>query len=186
PKFGRISATHVAPLLADVSPYLVNLQIPGIESTHSRIHETGATFSGNDEQSHDCVPIQASEPFGAADRTSLKQTMQRTHCRIGTRQKSIAGKFGVGLGKSVLAGSAFPALNAALTKTPSLNAGGVLASDAGHVVSPLALCEETSQNSLWSEAWVTPRFGLAPPTARTADGALNYGLTCGGGLIPKS
>ncbi len=63
-------------------------------------------------------------------------------------------------------------------------AGLVLASGAGHVVSPLAFCGETSQNRFSrSEAWVTPRFGLAPPTALTADGALNYGLTCGGGLI---
>jgi hypothetical protein len=60
---------------------------------------------------------------------------------------------------------------------PSLAVGSesladlVLASRAGHVVSPLAFGGETSQNRLSrSEAWVTPRFGLAPPTVRAADG----------------
>jgi hypothetical protein len=55
-------------------------------------------------------------------------------------------------------------------------------------VSPLAFCEETSQDNLGSEAWVTPRFGLTPPTARTADGALNQLLRLwwrsGHGLLP--
>ena len=48
----------------------------------------------------------------------------------------------------------------------------VLASDAGHVISPLALCEETSQNRFSrSKARVTPRFGLAPTPAETEAGA---------------
>src|SRR5438477_10687731 len=67
-------------------------------------------------------------------------------------------------------------LNAALTEVTESFAGLVLASGAGHMVSPLAFCGETSQNTFGSEAWVTPRFGLAPPTARTADGVFSQVL----------
>ena len=38
----------------------------------------------------------------------------------------------------------------------------VLAFGAGHGVSPLAFCEETSQNTFGSEAWVTPRLWISP------------------------
>jgi hypothetical protein len=58
--------------------------------------------------------------------------MQRTFCRFGIRQERIAGKFGVGFRNSVLAGSAFPALNMALTEGICFNTGRVLASDTGH------------------------------------------------------
>jgi hypothetical protein len=47
----------------------------------------------------------------------------------------------------------------------------VLTFNAGHVISPLALGGETSQNRIsWSEAWLTPRFGLAPQPASTEAG----------------
>src|SRR5437764_5191424 len=64
-------------------------------------------------------------------------------------------------------------LNAALTEVTESFAGLVLASGAGHWVSPLAFCRETSQNTFGSEAWVTPRFGLAPPPVSAGSGALN-------------
>lgn len=63
-------------------------------------------------------------------------------------------------------------LNAALPVASKFLDNGVLAFDAYHGVSPLALCEETSQNSIGSEAWLTPRFGLAPLTGTAANGAL--------------
>ena len=37
--------------------------------------------------------------------------------------------------------------------------------------------EKPAQNTFGSEAWVTPRFGLAPTTARTAAGALSQLLS---------
>src|SRR5690349_11081375 len=64
-------------------------------------------------------------------------------------------------------------LNASLPEVPKLFAGLVLASGAGHGGSPLAFCEETSQNSFGSEAWVTTRFGLAPTPVSVEAGALN-------------
>jgi len=47
------------------------------------------------------------------------------------------------------------------TQVPKLFAVVVLAFPADHLISPLALREETIQNALGSEAWATPRFGLA-------------------------
>jgi hypothetical protein len=66
-----------------------------------------------------------------------------------------------------------------LTEVPEFLAGLVLAFGARHGASPLAFCGETSQNILGSEAWVTPRFGLAPAPVSLGAGALSvrdYGL----------
>ena len=50
----------------------------------------------------------------------------------------------------------------------------VLTFDAVHVISPLALGGETSQNrGSRSEAWLTPRFGLAPQPVSAGSGALS-------------
>ena len=61
----------------------------------------------------------------------------------------------------------------ALAKVAETLAGRVVTTGAGHLISPLALCGETSQNICGSEAWVTPRFGLAPTPVQAEAGALN-------------
>jgi hypothetical protein len=59
-------------------------------------------------------------------------------------------------------------------------AGLVLASDAGHGLSPLDFCGETGHNRVpRSRAWVTPRFGLAPASASTETGVLISGYVLG-------
>jgi len=65
-----------------------------------------------------------------------------------------------------------PSVEWALAEVPNRFTGLVLASDAGHGVSPLAFCGETSQTSFGSEAWVTPCFGLAPQPVCAGSGAL--------------
>lgn len=70
------------------------------------------------------------------------------------------------------AGIAAPALDSTFAVGAEPLAGFVLASGAGHGVSPLDFCAEKRHNEVGSGLWVTPRFGLAPPAARTADGAL--------------
>jgi len=68
-------------------------------------------------------------------------------------------------------------VNAALTEVPKFLAGLVLASGAGHGVSPLAFCEETRQNRFSrSMAWVTPRCGLIPASASTEAGMFSQEL----------
>jgi len=71
----------------------------------------------------------------------------------------------VRIGKGCAAGSATVSLHFPLAVGSESLAVLVFAFDAGHGVSPLAFCGETSQNTLGSEAWVTPRFGLAPTPA---------------------
>ncbi len=63
-----------------------------------------------------------------------------------------------------------PALNSTLAVGSKTLGGTAVTSDAGHGVSPLAFCAEASQNMVWSEAWITPRFGLAPPPVQADDG----------------
>jgi len=84
------------------------------------------------KQSHDCVPVEASKPVGTANRAALKETLNRTHCCFGLRKHRVPSQFGVRFTKGGIAGSAAPALNAALTKVPKAFAVGVLASYAGH------------------------------------------------------
>jgi len=160
-KFGRISASHVAPFLSDVAPDFINLQIPGAEVSHPRIHDTGAAFASNEQEPHDRVAIQSGQPFGATDRATLNKAVQSTLCGLGIRQERVTGESSVRFGKSVLAGSAFPALSVALAETPGLNAVRVLASNAGHVISPLCLSGMTCYHEIASEVRVAPRFGLS-------------------------
>jgi hypothetical protein len=182
-QFGRVSATQVAPFLPDVAPDFVNLQIPGIQFAHSRVHQLGAVFASDNEQPHDRVAIQPRKPFGAANRAAFQKAMQRTFCRFGIRQEQVASEFLVRFAKRGIAGLAAPALNAALTEVAELFAGLVLAFGAGHGVSPLAFCGETRHNELGSEAWVTPRFGLAPPPVSAGSGAFSQLFGFGGGRV---
>lgn len=170
-KFGRVSGADVPPFLADVAPDFIDLQIPGVESAHSRVHETDAAFSGDEQKPHDRVAVKAAEPLCGSDRATLQKAVNGSLCRVRIREERIAGKSGVGFAERGITGSAAPALNAAFAEESEPFAVLVVTSGAGHVVSPLALCEETSQNSLGSEAWFAPRFGLAPTSAETEAGA---------------
>jgi hypothetical protein len=53
---------------------------------------------------------------------------KRLHCCVGSRHKGVSREFSVRLGKSVFAGSAFPALNAPFAEGASFHADRVLAS----------------------------------------------------------
>src|SRR6202035_4645741 len=91
---------------------------------------------------------------------------------VGPTEHGCASQPGMGFAKGGFAGSAAPALDSALAKVPKTLAGCVVTAGAGHLISPLALSGETSQNALGSEAWVTPRFGLAPQPVQAGSGAL--------------
>jgi hypothetical protein len=90
---------------------------------------------------------------------AFKKAMQRTFCRIGIRQKCVAGELGVGFGKSVLTGSAFPSLDAAFSEGTSLHAVRVLESDAGHGLFSACVEREKPYN----------RFGLGLRLIRVLD-----------------
>lgn len=173
PELRRIAFSHTTILFLHEGPDFIDLQIPGLESAHSLIHQACAALARDNKQTHDSVAIQAREPFCAADRTAFQKAMQRTHRCVEVRGHRVSCQPSVRFRKSGFAGGAFPTLDAAFAEGTSFHANCVLAFDAGHGVSPLALCEETSQNRLSrSEAWVTPRFGLAPTPVSAEAGAL--------------
>jgi hypothetical protein len=85
--------------------------------------------------------------------------VKRTLCRFGIGDERISREFRMGFAKSGITGSAAPALDASLTEVTKLLAGLVLAFGAGHRVSPIAFCGETSQNT----------FGLRRGSLRALD-----------------
>ena len=181
-KFGRIAASHIAPLLADVTPNLIHLQIPGAEVSHSRVHESRAALSGYDEQSHDRVAIQSRQPLGATDRAALKKAMQRMLHRLGIREEQIAREFRVGFTESGITGLAAPTLNPALTKVSELLAGLVLTFDARHGLFSACVEREKPYNEFGSGVRLTPRSGLAPQPVSAGYGAVSCYLATHGGL----
>src|SRR5208282_3818306 len=168
--FGRVSATNVAPFLLHESPYLIALNATARKGSHPRVHHCLTAFSGCFQQGKNRVLVQACQARDRANAHPLKHHGKRLRCgfRIGVVRTQLRS----GFGERCFAGSAAPALNAALAGISEPLGGSVVTSGACHVVSPLALCEETSQNSLGSEAWVTPRFGLAPTPVSAEAGAL--------------
>jgi hypothetical protein len=82
PDLGRIGRAHADALLLNVGLDFVNLQIPGLESAHFGVHQTGAALSGYDEQSHHRVAIESGEPFRGSGRAALQKAMQRTFCHF--------------------------------------------------------------------------------------------------------
>lgn len=160
-KFLGIARANALLFLSDPRPNFVDLQIPGPESSQSCVHQSSAAFTSHNEKAHDRVAVESGEPFRGSDRAPLKQTMQRTFCRVGIGQKRIAGKSGVGFAEGGIAGSAAPALNTAFTEEAEPLAVLVVTSGAGHGVSPVACCAEKCHNEFGSGSWLTPRFGLA-------------------------
>jgi hypothetical protein len=72
---GIVERRHVALLLADVSPNLVNLDTAAGKLAHLLIHEPCAAVADFDQQPTDCVAVRARHPFGAADRVALDQAI---------------------------------------------------------------------------------------------------------------
>ena len=173
-----VAIAYLALLLGHKRPDFIALYVAAIQVAQLLIQQLLASLANGFEQAHDGVSIQAREPFRTANRAPLDKTLNRTRCRVRVRGHRIPRQIRVGFAESGSAGSAAPALDAALTEIPKSLADLVLASFAGHLISPLALGGETSQNTYGSEAWVTPRFGLAPPPVSAGSGALikNYSL----------
>jgi hypothetical protein len=188
-KVGGVILANMSRLLRNEGPNFVALNTTTGQLTHSLIQDFRATLPSAHEQPHDSVAIEASHTFCRANRTALKKALDSPRRRIGIRGHRFSCQSCVGFAESGIARIAAPTLNPALTEVPESFAGLVLASEAGHVISPLALCGETSQNTFGSRAWVTPRFGLAPTSVSAEAGAYYSatsfygGLTVIGGLL---
>src|SRR5438105_3623628 len=170
--FRRVTLTDSAGFLLHESPNLIKLQIPGVQITHHGVHYLFASVARENQQSHDGIAIQASEPFRAANGTAFKKTLNRTHRHVRPRQHRGASQFGVRFTESGFTGIAAPPLDAALTEMTEPLAGVVLASDAGHGFSPLDCYGEKPENLIGARTSGSPlRFGLAPADVCAAAGA---------------
>jgi hypothetical protein len=168
----RIALPDVSRFFHQERPDFIALETAAGQLAHFFVHQLFAAFAREYQQAHDGVSVQARESFRGADRAAFKKALQRSCSGVRCGSHRTKRRSGLRFTEGYVAGLAAPALDAALTKVPESLAGLVLASGAGHVISPLALCEETSQNRFSrSMAWVTPRFGLAPTAARTDAGA---------------
>jgi len=149
---GRFVFANMTRFLLNERPDFINLQIPRVQIAHSGIHQVSTALARKDEQPHDGVPVQPRKPLGAANRAAFKKALNRSDRCVGIRSHGIPRQFRVGFAERGFAGSAAPALDSAFTKVPETLAGRVVTTGAGHVISPLALCGETSQNICGSEA----------------------------------
>src|SRR5260370_3122813 len=181
-EFHRIVLADASCFLSDEAPNLVALQVVRTQVANA-IHGMRGVRRCRLHQRKNRVLVQSRDTRDGANAHSLKHQGQRLCC--GLRVGVVSSQLGNRFAERGLAGCAAPSLNTALPEKSEPLAGLVLASTAGHVISPLAFCGETSQNVLWSEAWVTPRFGLAPTTVDAAAGALSYRLLNGVGRIAK-
>ena len=167
--FRAVFFANLALLLANERPDFIALYIAAVEIAQLRVHQLLASLASDLEQPHDRVAIQVSEPFSGTNGAALKQTLDRTQCRIGTRKHRIASQFAVGLGESGVAGSAAPTLNTALTKVTSFPAFSVLASNACHI--GLEFLAGQADNEFASALRLTPRADLAPESVAADAGA---------------
>lgn len=189
--FRTIVFANAALLLAHEAPNLITLYIAAIQVLQSRVQQSLASLANCFKQPHNRVSVEAREPFCAANRAAFKKAMNRTLCRFGLRQHRVASQPDVGFAKGGIAGNAAPALNPTLPKVSSAFAIGVLASVAGHGLSPLDFCGKKPHTHFGSGVRLTPRFGLALPTADTGDRAVSrYSSTHGGlciaGLLSRT
>ncbi len=169
PLFGIVKAKVVF-LRVDETPHLIKLDESRRDLLHFGIENLAGLLCRCEHQRKNRVLVQPRKPGDRPDAYTLKHERENLYrsLRIGVMRSELRG----GSGKCSAAGLAALALNTALTVVPELSASSVRASDAGHGVSPLDFCAEKRHNEFGSGLWFTPRFGLAPPTARTADGAL--------------
>lgn len=170
-KVGGIVFSNMLCFLRNERPNFVAFHAPAREVSHRRIHRTGATFSDSNENAHDRIAIEPRESPRAANRAAFKQALNRPRSRFRVGNHRVPRQSFMGFAERGIAGSAAPALNAALTEVPKSLAGLVLTSDARHGRSPLDFSAEKAHNEFGSGLWLTPRFGLAPQPVSAGNGA---------------
>jgi hypothetical protein len=169
PFCGRIG-TKPFGVAADERMQFVGLHEMRTQGANPGIEHALAVFSGSQHQTEDRILVHSRQARDSADRHTFHHHGKR-FCRT-FRRDVVSAKFAVRFAERRTTGLAAPALNFALANKAEPFAVIVLAFPAGHLISPLALSGETSHNRFSrSRAWVTPRFGLAPPPVEAGSGA---------------
>jgi hypothetical protein len=167
-----LAISHVPLFLLNVGPDFIALKIAAAEVSEFRIEQPLTTRPKHFQQPQDGVAVEPRESFGAADRAAFGKALNRPCRSFLARSHGSEGRLRLGLAESSFAGIAAPALDSTLAVGSKPLAGFVLASEAGHGVSPLDFCAEKSHNEFGSGLWFTPRFGLAPQPVSAGSGAL--------------
>jgi hypothetical protein len=179
--FCAVLFANLALLLAHERPDFVALHIAAIEVAQLRIHQLFTSLANGFEQAHDGVAVEARQPFRGANRAAFKKALHRTRCRIGIGDHHGASQSFVGFAEGGITGSAAPSLDAPFTEKSESLAGLVLASYACHGLFSACAEREKPYNQLGSRVRLTPRSGLALPSAQTPDRAAScYSVTHGG------
>ena len=170
---------NMALFLLYVGPYFVALNVAAAEVAQPGVEQPLTARPDHFKQSQNRVAVESGEPFGAADRAALNETLNRPCRRFLAGAHRSKGRLRLGLAEGHMAGIAAPALDAALTEVPKSLAGLVLASGAGHGVSPLAFLRRKRHNLIEVQSWASSAIELAPQPVQAGSGALyvkSYGL----------
>ena len=178
-KLYRIALADMLGFLCQERPDFVALNPATLQLTHSLVQQFLAMLASDKEQTHDCVPVKSSEPFCAADRTALKQALNRTRCVLGLGKHRIPRQSCVRFAESGVAGCTAPALDAALTKVTKSLGSTVVTTNTRHI--GLEFLAEQADNDFGSALRLDPR-AEHPRLSVSADGGefgLNAGVTGG-------
>ena len=170
---GGVVVPKVVIFRVNESPHLIKLHVSGADILDFGVKQRTRLLRCRVHERKNRLLVQARESGNGANAHPFEHQSDSLRELLRVRRMrgpDICGS--VRVGKRGTAGSAAVSLDFPLAIGSESLAGLVFASNAGHGVSPLAFCGETSQNNLWSEAWVPPRFGLAPTPASTEAGAL--------------
>jgi hypothetical protein len=178
---GTIALADLALLLGNETPNFVTLHVAAVEVMELRVQQFFASLANGFEQTHDCVPVEAGKTFRAANRAAFKKAMNRTDCRVRTRNHRVSCEFRVGFAEGGITGSAAPALDAPFTEIAEPLTSLVLASGTRHGLFSACVLREKPYNHFGSGVRLTPRSGLAPQPVRAGYGAVSCYLAIGGG-----
>jgi hypothetical protein len=147
---GGIVFADLPLLLKAESPDFIALDVVAFQVAHSRVQQPLAAFPGHDEQTHDGVAMQPCKPLCRAQGATFNQALDGAESRSFI-YAHCKGRSGFGVGKGCGAGRTAVTLDSVPSVAAKLFDRRVLAFNARHGVSPLALCGETSQNIFGSD-----------------------------------
>ena len=129
-EFVRFAVSYVPFFLPNESPNFIRLNPLAFQISHLRVHQSYATFSGKNQEAHDCVTVQLRDALCASDGSSFKQQLNCQQSLI-FRHRHRSEKSDVFFRKSLAAVVTTEALQP-VSVLPEL-AAFVLASRANHV-----------------------------------------------------
>src|SRR5579872_308111 len=170
PISGRVN-THVLSVTADHRPEFVKLDKLGPDVADSGIKHPLRVLRCREHQRKNRVFVQAHDAGDGANAHSFQHHEQHLIYSVFVNRVSRQEWSGGGIAEGSRAGGTAITASFVAIEAELLN-GLMLAFAARHGLFPLEFCGEKADNEVGSELWLTPRFGLALPTASTESRAL--------------